>query len=49
MMDVSQFILHNYIFIGIVIAGFFAVLWAMRRLYFGQIILSYISLRIPVF
>ncbi|MDD5197735.1 MAG: type II secretion system F family protein [Candidatus Gracilibacteria bacterium] len=49
MMDLSQFILHHYIFLGLVIAGFFAVLWAMRRFYFGQIILSYISLRIPVF
>jgi type II secretory pathway component PulF len=49
MIDLSQFIIHHYIFIGLGIASFFAVLWAMRRFYFGQIILSYISLRIPIF
>lgn len=49
MMDLSQFIIHHYIFIGLIIAGFFTVLWAMRKFYLGQIILSYISLRIPVF
>jgi len=49
MMDLSQFIIHHYVFIAFVIAGFFATIWAMRRFYFGQIVLSYISLRIPVF
>ncbi|OIP52256.1 hypothetical protein AUK10_03855 [Candidatus Gracilibacteria bacterium CG2_30_37_12] len=49
MMDLSQFIIHHYIFIILIIIGFFALLWAMRRFYFGQIILSYISFKIPIF
>lgn len=49
MMDISQFILNHYIFLSIVIFGFFASIWSMRKFYLGQIILSYISLRIPVF
>lgn len=49
MMDLSQFIVHQYIFLLLVITGFFALLWAMKRFYFGQIILSYISFRIPIF
>lgn len=49
MMDLSQFIINHYVFLGFVIAGFFSALWAMRRFYMGQIILSYISFRIPIF
>lgn len=49
MIDISQFITHHYIFILLVIFSFFAALWAMRRFYLGQMVLSFISLRIPVF
>ncbi|MDD5376940.1 MAG: type II secretion system F family protein [Candidatus Gracilibacteria bacterium] len=49
MINLSQFIMNHYALITLVIASFFAVLWAMRRFYLGQMILSYISLRIPVF
>lgn len=49
MMNLSNFIIHHYVFLIIVIFGFFMTLWAMRRFYFGQIVLSYISLRIPIF
>ncbi|MDD2891723.1 MAG: type II secretion system F family protein [Candidatus Gracilibacteria bacterium] len=49
MMDLSQFIVQHYLFIGLIIAGFFATIWAMRRFYLGQLILSFVSLRIPIF
>ena len=49
MMDLSQFIIHHYVFLSLIVIGFFAVIWSMRRFYIGQIVLSYISLRIPVF
>lgn len=49
MMDLSQFIVQHYLFIGLIIVGFFATIWAMRRFYLGQLILSFISLRIPIF
>lgn len=49
MMNLSQFILNHYAFIGLIIAGFFGMIWSMRKFYLGQIVLSYISLRVPVF
>ena len=49
MMNLSSFIIAHYIIIGLAIAGFFALLSAMKKVYYGQIVLSYISLRIPVF
>lgn len=49
MMDISSFILNHYLILGVAIFAFFATIWAMRKFYFGQIILSYISLRIPIF
>ena len=49
MINVSQFIMQHYLFIGLLIFSFFIGIWAMKRFYFGQMILSFISLRIPVF
>ncbi len=49
MIDISSFITHQYILIIFGIALFSAGIWAMKRFYTGQVILSYISLRIPVF
>lgn len=49
MMDLSQFIIHHYLIIGLVIVGFFSLIWAMKKFYLGQMILSYVSLRIPIF
>ncbi len=49
MMDVSAFIINHYVFLAILVMSFFTGIWTMKKFYWGQIILSYISLRIPVF
>lgn len=49
MMDVSAFMINHYVFLLFMVIGFFTTIWAMKKFYWGQIILSYISLRIPVF
>jgi len=49
MIDISQFITNHYIFLLFVIGLFFLSIWAMKRFYLGQVILSSISLRIPIF
>lgn len=49
MMDTSTFIISHYILLPGIIVGFFIGLAVLRRIHIGQIILSHISLRIPVF
>lgn len=49
MIDISSFITGHFGMIIASIIGFFALIFSMRKFYAGQVVLSYISLRIPVF
>lgn len=49
MMNTSNFIIAHYILILAIIFGLIALIYFMRQFYFGQMALSWISLRIPVF